>query len=294
MPTENLERKPHLAECPVCGSTFGSTGTCWVVECSQCGLLSSSLPAYEDPGASSGYSAGDHAKAFGALRKRNARKSLNIVKPMLGASGEIVEVGSAQGFFLETAKEIGIRASGIEPNKGLYDYCRAAGHDVIQGFFPQALTGKVNGLIAFNDVFEHLPDVDEAMRNCAEALDGPSLLLINLPMRNGFFYRVASALNAIGISTPFERLWQVGTMSPHLFYFDENNLTALAEKHGFVLKQTIGLDSVSYTGLWERLRVTSNFNFLTSCMLYAANLVLVPATAVLPKDAKAFVFQKVL
>ena len=287
-----MTMKEHPTTCPICSGTIQSTHREWLVECRDCGLLASNFSPYEDSESSSGYTVEQHAEAFETLRKINADQVLASVAPHLPEHSKIVEIGSAQGFFLTQAKQAGYDTLGIEPNSGLFRLSKDAGHNVVQGFFPEALTDDVNGMIAFNDVFEHLPDIDQAMQDCASKLASGGLLMINLPMRSGFFYKVGAWLDRLGYGVPFARLWQEGTMSPHLYYFGIENLERLANNHGFRLLEHMRLETLTVKGLWQRLRVTANFGLPTAVIVFVATTLLAPLIRVFPADARAFVFVK--
>ena len=81
-------------------------------------------------------------------------------------------------------------------------------------------------------------------------------------------------------------------MSPHLYYFDRRSLTELANKSGFELISAKRLKTVTIKGLWKRLRVTSNFGFLTASFVWIATVVLVPFLRFLPADSRVFAYRK--
>src|SRR5262249_34058548 len=157
--------------------------------------------------------------------------------------------------FLRAAAESGWSVLGIEPDPEMARLAASGGREVRRGMFPSALKpGERFDAISFNDVFEHLPDVDGALRACANALRPGGLLAINLPDARGPFYRLAHLLARAGVRGPLERLWQKGFASPHLSYFTAPLLRRLVTRHGFQPVHASSLPSVSLAGLWSRLR----------------------------------------
>lgn len=119
----------------------------------------------------------------------------------------------------------------------------------MRGFFPDCLAGggvdaRPYDLIVFNDVFEHLPDVNQAMAACRARLAPGGRLDINLPASSGALYRLSRRLFRIGRPGSFERLWQKDFPSPHLSYFNSVNLARLAPRHGLKPRQSFRLPSL--------------------------------------------------
>jgi 2-polyprenyl-3-methyl-5-hydroxy-6-metoxy-1,4-benzoquinol methylase len=206
------------------------------------------------------------------LRRENFRvilKDLSRLRPLEGV--KILDVGSAYGWFLEEAAAVGAVAVGIEPD------ARIASHsteDVRVGFFPDELSVQERfGVIAFNDVLEHLPDVPGALDVCHDHLLPRGLLSINIPTADGAVFKVACGLTRAGIHGPYRRLWQYGLPSPHLHYFTTKALTALIESRGFTVLQVRGLSSLTRRGLWQRIRMVDRpdiVNMLAFAGMYMA------------------------
>lgn len=282
------------SHCENCGSILRQRQFEWLFECETCSLLVSTLEPYKDPDAVSGYAADDHSTAFGTLREENAEITLAMLSGLAGAAGrDMLEVGSAQGFFLKAAEQRGFTCTGIEPNRQLRQSTSNSGLNVMEGFFPEALPEqKTFDHIVFNDVIEHIPDIGNTLACCHRHLGVGGVLTINVPMRKGIFYAIGDIGMMFGWKKPLERLWQVGTMSPHLYYFNERNLADLATRAGFEFVTSKRLKTITLTGLWQRLRVTSNFGFITACGIWAGTVVLSPFLAFLPADSRVFAFRK--
>ena len=169
----------------------------------------------------------------------------------LQPGSRLLDVGSAHGWFLEAASECGLKAQGVEPDEAVA--ADSVVQDVRVGFFPDVLEPDEQfDAITYNDVFEHLPDVDSTMQASVDHLAPGGLLSVNIPNSRGLFYRIAVLCHRVGVPAAFRRLWQVGLPSPHLWYFDSDGLGALGEKKGLELVATLPLDSVRRQGLWQR------------------------------------------
>ncbi|TNC33347.1 class I SAM-dependent methyltransferase [Mumia zhuanghuii] len=239
--------------CCVCRTTMRRQRASWCFRCPECGTWASTLPI-----GINAHDAGDgldeDLREVGLAELRHA--NLALVADRLVAHGvrppaRVLDVGSAHGWFLRAAAERGFDAEGVEPDEAVA--ARPGTGRVRIGFFPEVLEkDEVFDAITYNDVLEHLPDVDAAVAASVSHLAPGGLLSVNIPNSRGLFFRVARACYRIGLRSAFERLWQVGLPSPHLWFFDRDGLTALCERHGLERVESTSLDSVRRQGLWQR------------------------------------------
>lgn len=163
------------------------------------------------------------------------------------------EVGSSTGLFIEMCEQENIICSGIEPEERAFKISEKKGLNVIKGFFPQDLPKENNkyDFIIFNDVFEHIPDVQLNINNIKEHLTINGYLILNLPVSTGFFYKISKIMNFFGFEEPLERLWQFNFYTPHFFYFNKKSMLKLAELNGFEIVNyhklhTLSKEDISY------------------------------------------------
>lgn len=232
------------------------TRTPWAAHCARCGTWHSTLDVHIEDGRSElRLDEAQRSEALRELRELNFQTVLDaIAEQMDGTGGRLLDVGSAHGWFVNAASSRGLLAQGLEPDSVMVETSRLSGATVRHGLFPDALEpAELFDVISINDVLEHIPDVDAAIEACSEHLAPRGLLSINIPNAKGIIYRAAALLARIGVRTPFDRLWQKGLPSPHLWYFTPEGLTRLVERHGFTLVHDGRLDSITRSGLWQRL-----------------------------------------
>lgn len=220
----------------------------WLYRCGGCGFEFSTLT----PGG------GATIAGLATLRRLNFELLLDRLERRLPLAGiRALEVGPADGWFLEAAARRGADISGIEPDPGLAQGARARGLRVETGFFPDDLKdcGPYD-LIVFNDVLEHVPNPGDALRRTAGLLAPGGLAAINLPSSGGALYRAAKLMDRLGYEAPLIRLWQKGLPSPHLSLFNAGNLRRLAEAAGFEHVDTFALRTLAREGLRERIAST--------------------------------------
>jgi SAM-dependent methyltransferase len=233
--------------------------------------------------------------ALAPIRQENFTVMLDRLAKAEGfpSKAGALDVGCGHGWFLHTLKTGGHRALGIEPDAYIADIARGNGHEVIAGYFPAALPADARfDVIFFNDVFEHLSDVNGVVEDVKRHTTDNGWVVVNLPVSNGIFFQIGRALARLGWRGPFRRLWQEGMPSPHLSYFSGKNIVRLFARHGFALIASGALRSVSHTGLFDRIRYDRNIHPKVAYLYFAAAWSMVPVLALLPADIRFFAFRK--
>lgn len=241
---------PSLS-CSVCDGEMRTRLEPWCLQCRECGTWASTLAVGINSEAHLGLDEELREAGLAELRHHNFTVIIDrLVAHGLTPGSRVLDVGSAHGWFLAAARDRGLHAEGLEPDEAV---AARSGGPVRVGFFPDALESAERfDAITYNDVLEHLPDVDGAVAASVRHLAPGGLLSVNIPNSRGLFYRLAIACHRLGMRSAFQRLWQVGLPSPHLWYFDSAGLTRLCERHGVELVASLPLDSVSRSGLWQR------------------------------------------
>lgn len=109
---------------------------------------------------------------FKELRAENNARVLDEIGALIPLEGKrLLDVGSAHGWFLAEAVRRGMIAEGIEPDEAMVEQSTALGVTVRHGYFPAAMSENERvDVISFNDVLEHIPDVDATLAACAKSL----------------------------------------------------------------------------------------------------------------------------
>ncbi len=277
---------PQLVNhCPSCVGVELKALSPWLSVCPHCDLYLSKLAP--GPG-----------KAFDGLetlRRQNFETTLDVIERIRPLRGQrLLEIGSSKGWFLEAAQKRGAIVSGVEPVPSDAAIARASGFQIEEGLFPEYPSDKgPYDIIAFNDVFEHLPDPAKAVIDIEQRLAENGLLSINIPSSDGLFFKTAKALAAVGFEKPYDRMWQRGLPSPHMSYFSPENLKQLIERSSGLRRwpgEPISLPSISTAGLRERIEGQSVG--LPTWIVYPAMLALSTVAGILPSDIHLAVFTK--
>lgn len=283
--------------CPVCGSPLKLKHRLRfnVYQCGNCGLLNSD--ARFEFSFESNLESGSRDAALKDLRLKNFATIINELKKLYGEKFSTVkglEIGSGNGWWLQTCKENNISCTGIEPETIFTDYHREHNLEVLYGFYPEVNAKQPGGydFIIFNDVFEHIPDINSLVENLKKDLAEDGLIVINLPMSTGFFYRAATLMHRFGISSYLTRLWQFNFHSPHMNYFNDSNMRTLLGNHGLAEVEALDLDSLDFPSLKERIMADKAMGKFKARLLTTALTLMKPVILSSKPDIKVFFFKK--
>ncbi|PLK45643.1 class I SAM-dependent methyltransferase [Emticicia sp. TH156] len=216
----------------------------------------------------------------------------NYFKNEAAISG--LEIGSGNGWWLEVCKANGIDCMGIEPETTFTPYYKQNNLKVVHGFYPDVAKDSSAGydFIIFNDVFEHITDLESLLLSIKRDLKKDGVLIVNIPMSNGFFYRVAKALYYLKVKSYLERLWQFSFHSPHINYFNPVNLTAYFDKYGFRLLKDFRLETLDFSSIKERILADNQISKAKAFAISNALMLLKPVIKNTEADIRVFFFRQ--
>ena len=283
-----------IMNCIVCDSTMHIGLDFWHWKCSQCG--------YETATLESGINVlkkhlliDEIAREEGLkpLREHNFRKLIQLIFDFRSNSGQkLLDVGAAHGWFIKMASEH-FDVLGIEPDHNIYKKALKYNLPLIEGYFPDALSRNQKfDVIVFNDVFEHIHNVEHTLEACRNHLQEDGLLILNLPSSDGFFYKLSKILKRLKSPGSFNRLWQRGMPSPHLHYFCKTNLTRFVEKNRFKKVFVGEFPSVQTKGLYHRIVFDNRKSKLTGAFSYLLILFIIPFLKLFKSDIAVLIFKK--
>ncbi len=227
------------------------------------------------------------------LRVINFQKILNKIEIYFKFKPCGLEVGCSTGIFMQLAQERNFKMIGIEPMQSSFNIAKNKNLTVINKYFSKDFFYNKNfDFIIFNDVFEHLPKINEIIGKCKELLKDDGLLIINLPISDGILYKISKIFNFFGISNFFKRLWQFDTESPHLYYFNNKNLKNLLSRNNFNFIFQIHQKTFTIKGLFERIN-SSIKNKAVSLTIFILLILFIPIITILPRDTNCLVFRKI-
>ncbi|HTE00886.1 MAG TPA: class I SAM-dependent methyltransferase [Mucilaginibacter sp.] len=283
--------------CPVCGNSLKLKYKLKfnVYQCSNCGLLNSD--AQFEHSFQSALESESRDIGLKNLRLKNFATIILELKKQYGPKFNTLkglEIGCGNGWWLQTCKEENISCIGIEPEHIYEDYHKENKLDVIYGFYPDVSPKREGGYdyIIFNDVFEHIPDINGLVESLKADLNKDGVLIINLPMSTGFFYKMATMMHKFGVNSYLTRLWQFNFHSPHMNYFNDKNMEMLLDKHGCTKINALNLASLDFSSVKERIMADKGMGKLKALFLTSALRLMKPVILSSKPDIKVFFFRK--
>jgi 2-polyprenyl-3-methyl-5-hydroxy-6-metoxy-1,4-benzoquinol methylase len=282
--------------CPVCGHPLKLKHKLRfnVYKCDKCGLLNSD--AQFEHSFQSDLESSARDIGLKQLRLKNFDTIINELLKYKGDKGKIsgLEIGSGNGWWLETCRKNNIDSIGIEPEHIYENYHKENQLNIIYGFYPDVSPKKEGGydFIIFNDVFEHIPDINSLVESLKQDLSDDGILIINLPMSTGFFYKTAVQMHKLGMSNSLTRMWQFNFHSPHMNYFNEYNMKLLLDRHGFSAVNVLKLDTLDFSSVKERIMADRGMNKAKALLMTTALTIMKPVITSSEPDIKAFFFRK--
>lgn len=280
--------------CLVCDDATKVGLFAWHRCCPSCRYESADLaPVINQAGAHHLVDEMDREVALKSLRTENFKIIVDLINRLVPESARrLLDVGSAHGWFLEAASKR-FDVVGVEPDEAVAGRALERGLPVRIGYFPQALApNELFDVIVFNDVIEHIPDIKQALQASFDQLRPDGLLVLNLPRSSGVFYRLSKLCARLHWHGPFERMWQKDLPSPHVHYFNEQNLDALVTRHRFTPLQSCHLSALGTGGLLERLRFVGQVHPLVLYTQYLMLRCAIPFLKLLPSDIVVCTYRK--
>lgn len=191
-------------------------------------------------------------------RRIQSRRIAQYLKSLI-FDGELLEVGPGPGFFLDEAKKIGFKVSGIESGKVWVKYSKEQFGltGVNLGSFEDLTKYPDNhfSIIAAWDVIEHIKNPNELIKLIYKKLKPGGVVALSTPLIDSL------------VSKVFAERWHA-VIPSHVVYFTKKTLRENFENEGFILiklKTYTRFFSAQY--LLNRLLKTKNESFLRKLIL---------------------------
>src|ERR1700678_3874196 len=159
--------------CPVCGnpSKLKFKLKFNIFKCRYCGLYTSD--AGFDFSFKSNLELASREIGLKKLRFENFETIVTQLKQFKPGKVKGLEIGSGNGWWLKVCQDEGIECIGIEPEKAHEAYHKENHLAVYYGFYPDLdiKTQHKYDFIIFNDVFEHIKDIDDLVTALKNDLD---------------------------------------------------------------------------------------------------------------------------
>lgn len=241
-----------MNKCIVCCSNLRNTTDNEVYYCNLCNHYqyfgNNKLKIYDHPKLS---------KSLESLRKKQSKKIVSNLKKLYPSSMNnltAIEVGAGKGFLIKEVKKI-------------ITYCYALDFDTtykieLESHDIKFKLGNLDEKNNFNNidfvfgshVFEHLINPNKFLNDIY--LYDVKFLILFIPNSSGCIFSFGKALNKLGITMLWDRLFQKNSNSPHYHYFSEKSLEKIAENNNFRVIDSLNINMVNYIPNFKRVNAS--------------------------------------
>jgi SAM-dependent methyltransferase len=154
--------------------------------CAQCWLVQTEDYTQADELFSSDYAYFSSTSSTWLAHAKNYTDAMTK-RLSLGEKSFVIEVASNDGYLLKNFVEAGVPCLGIEPTASTADAAELLGVPVLREFFGEALgsqlanEGKQADLIAGNNVYAHVPDINDFTKGLKAALKPTGTVTLEFP-----------------------------------------------------------------------------------------------------------------
>lgn len=283
-------KKWESPDCPFCHSNisslyerFGSELQYGYVKCSNCGLIyTNPRPAYDQDFIDAAYASYyQYADSLQLSDLNNINESaLGMFEKEIGylvkydtLKESVLDIGSGMGTFLLAAKKYYKRAVGLDVSIKMAEFVeKNVGVKVYVMQYTEFQPAEKFSLIHMSHVLEHVPNPNEWIQHSRKVLMPGGILVVNVPNKYGFSYRLKHLFYKLKLKKQFSSTWNDPSRTPdHLFeptirsmkyLFDRNNFEIL-EYYSYTRKDPTSDKNILSTLLNKWLKIGSNLTFIT-------------------------------
>ncbi len=184
------------------------------------------LPNYyqsEDYISHSDKKTGLFSMAYQLVRNSTLKNKLKIIEQFQPEKGTLLDIGAGTGHFLDLAQKNNWVVSGIEPNDGARNLASEKGISFAENI--QSLENSSFDIITMWHVLEHVPDLDEQIKQLKRVLKPNGTIVIAVPNFRSFDAKY------------YKRHWAAFDVPRHLWHFSKKSIKVLfQEKNMRVVK----------------------------------------------------------
>ena len=141
--------------------------------------------------------------------------------PLKNGSNKLLDVGAANGYFVEMAARVGFEASGIEISSQAVEWAKKLGRSVEKSSLEEYANPSKFDILTALDVLEHIENPKEFLGSAHRKLVTNGYLLINVPNSGSLFAKLSG------------EKWHAIVPPEHWFFFNRKSLKLALESTGF-------------------------------------------------------------
>ncbi len=191
--------------------------------------------------------------AYRLIRAYTLRDKLNQVNELNGEAGRILDVGCGTGEFLKTCQRQNWQVAGVEPDGDARALAITKLGCGVESDLGLVQKNQLFDVITLWHVLEHVPDLNQTIRQLRELLTNEGTLLIAVPNSDSYDAEL------------FKQHWAAYDVPRHFHHFVPSTIEPLFRRHNFVLadKRPMKFDAY-YISMLSTQYQTGKMNYLKS------------------------------
>ena len=192
-----------MIKCTICCSNLKTTGDDEVYYCIQCDhyqyIGNNKLEIFDHPKLS---------KSLESLRKNQSKKIVNKFKIIYPSLNNLtaIEVGAGKGYLIKEFKKVVAKCYALDMDTTYKNELEDYGIKFREGNLDDKNNFNNIDIVIGSHVFEHLVDPNKFLNDVD--LYNIKFLILFIPNSRGFIFSFGKAINNLGISLLWERLFQ--------------------------------------------------------------------------------------
>ena len=188
-------------------------------------------------------------KAYQFVKNIALKNKLNTINSLQKSKGSILDIGAGTGDFLVVAKENGWQITGIEPSSKAKEIAINKGVFFVDN--SSILENNAFDVITMWHVLEHVPDIENQIKELKRLLKPNGTILIAVPNFNSFD------------AQHYGQYWAAYDVPRHLWHFSKTAIQKLFEKEDMKLVDILPMKfDAFYVSLLSEKYQTGKMNYI--------------------------------
>lgn len=188
-------------------------------------------------------------KTYHFVKNIALKNKLNLINSLQPQRGSILDIGAGTGDFLSVAKQNGWKTIGVEPSEKAKQIASSKGVSFVEK--TSELGNHSFDVISMWHVLEHVPNLDEQIKELKRLLKPDGSLIIAVPNFKSFD------------AQHYKTFWAAYDVPIHFWHFSKNAIKMLFEKEGMELEKVLPMKFDSfYVSLLSEKYQSGKMNYI--------------------------------